>query len=223
MMSGVGAQAVVEQATRQSAVVWVTVPGSMRDRPVWHLWHAGRAYVVTGGREQPLPGALVAGTAVVAVRSRDRQDDLLVRWVARVTQLLPGTSQWDEVVPLLHAKRLNAADGDEQPRRWAAESQVLVLDPTGELLALADGSGAAPPQPTPATTAAVAPGRRGYGIVMPPSTGSVTPVMYDAPWPARNTMAAASSSGSPSRPAGVMALTYSASLSAICPVISVGK
>ena len=44
--------------------------------------------------------------------------------------------------------------------------------------------------------------RRGYVVSSPPSTGSSTPVMYDAASDARNTAAATSSSASPVRPAG---------------------
>ena len=66
-------------------------------------------------------------------------------------------------------------------------------------------------------------GGTGYGIVMPPSTGSVMPVTYDAASLARKTPTLASSAGSPRRPAGVIALTNSASESSISSVISVGK
>jgi hypothetical protein len=54
--------------------------------------------------------------------------------VADVEQVRPGTPAWDEVVPLLHAKRLNPPDGDAQLARWARESLVLRLTPTGELV-----------------------------------------------------------------------------------------
>ena len=126
--------ALVEEATRRSAVVWVTPDGADRAFPVWHLWHEGRAYVVTGGLEQPLPGGATAQRAVVLVRSKAKQNDRLVQWVADVDPVLPGTPEWDEVVPLLHAKRLNPPDGDAQPARWARESVVLRLTPTGELV-----------------------------------------------------------------------------------------
>ena len=123
------ASALVDEATKRSAVVWIT--GSSGTHPVWHLWHDGRAYVVTGGLEQPLPGVEPGGRAVVAVRSKATQSDLLVQWEAAVDAVLPGSEAWDEVVPLLHAKRLNPPDGVQQPARWARESTVLRLTPTG--------------------------------------------------------------------------------------------
>ena len=149
----------VDEATKKSGLVWISVDGG-RTAPVWHLWHEGRAYVVTGGSEQPLPGAESALSAVVAVRSKDQQAGRLVEWVADVERVEPGTPTWDEVVPLLHAKRLNAPDGEEQPSRWARECLVLQLTPTGELREPGDGSYAAPPLPTPAAT----PTRRPFTI-----------------------------------------------------------
>jgi hypothetical protein len=124
------ASALIEEATKRSAVVWVT--GSGRAHPVWHVWRDGSAYVVTGGLEQPLPDVAPGGRAVVVVRSKAKQNDRLVQWVADVSVVDPGTPEWDEIVPLLHAKRLNPPDGEEQPQRWARESVVLRLTPTGE-------------------------------------------------------------------------------------------
>ena len=121
----------IEEATRRSGVVWVTPEGSDRAHPVWHLWHDGAMYVVTGGLEQPLP---VTTRAAVTVRSNAKQADRLVTWVADVAPVEPDSDLWAEVVPLLHTKRLNAPDGEEQPRRWARESVVLRFTPTGETL-----------------------------------------------------------------------------------------
>lgn len=120
---------VVAEATRRSGLVWVD------GQPVWHVWHDGAAWVVTGGLEQRLE---VGATAVVDVRSRDRQADLLVRWVAAVTEVAPGSAEWAAVVPLLRAARLHAPDGAAAPERWARESRVLRLAPTGEELPVTD-------------------------------------------------------------------------------------
>ena len=132
----------IEEATRRSGVVWVTPDGSERAHPVWHLWHDGAMYVVTGGLEQPLPAA---DRARVTVRSKDRQADRLVTWVADVVPVPPDSELWAEVVPLLHANRLNAPDGEEQPLRWARESVVLRFRPTGETVPIAHDSYAASP------------------------------------------------------------------------------
>jgi len=117
----------VAEATRRSSVVWLGRP----DEPpalVWHLWHDGSAYVLGGGDEQALPvGA--GDDAVVVVRSKASQSGVVVAWEAEVTAVRPGTPEWDQVVPLLAAARLNAPAGAEQ--RWADECVVLRLAPRG--------------------------------------------------------------------------------------------
>jgi len=49
-------QALVEEATKKSGLIWVRGPGSPA-RALWHAWHEGAACVVGDGPgEQPLPG-----------------------------------------------------------------------------------------------------------------------------------------------------------------------
>jgi hypothetical protein len=121
----------VEESARRSGLVWVALDGDPVPHPVWHVWHDGAVLLVTGGAEQPLPGAAQAARAVVSARSAERQGDLLTRWTADVEHVQPGTARWDEVVPLLHESRLNAPDGEQQPARWARDSRVLRLVPDG--------------------------------------------------------------------------------------------
>ena len=122
----------IGDATRRVGVIWVQLPGD-RPRPLWHLWHNGAAYVVTGGLEQPLPGAPRQHRAQVVTPGRATSDQPLT-WVARLEPVPPGTAGWDEVAPLLRAKRLNAPDGEAQQERWARESVLLRLVPTGEVV-----------------------------------------------------------------------------------------
>jgi hypothetical protein len=131
-LDGVTASALVEEATRRSGLVWVRPDGAERAHPVWHAWHDGCAWLVVGGAEQQLPGLAAASRAQVLVRSHERRSGLLVTWTADVTRVEPGSAEWDAAVPVLHAARLNARDGEEQPARWARESTVVRLRPTGE-------------------------------------------------------------------------------------------
>jgi hypothetical protein len=68
----------------------------------------------------------------------------------------PGSPAWDEVVPLIVGKRLNNRDGDAAGERWARESRVARLIPTGELIENPDNvdwsSRSEAPAPTPAAT-----------------------------------------------------------------------
>jgi hypothetical protein len=119
------------------------------------VWREGAVYVVHEGREQPLPWLREAGGVRVIVPSKDK-GGRLVTWAARVVPVEPATPEWDAAVADLHAARLNPPDGEQQPARWARESRVTRLEPTGELLerpgAMPTASLAATPPPTPATT-----------------------------------------------------------------------
>lgn len=140
----------IAEATKKSGLIWITVDGG-RAEPVWHHWHADAAYVLAGGSEQPLRGLADAEHVAVTVRSKPTGGRLLT-WQALVVRVPAGSEEWDEVIPELQSKRLNAPDGRAAPQRWARECILLRLEPTGELVDLPDDSGAAPPAPTPATT-----------------------------------------------------------------------
>src|SRR5436190_24399569 len=104
-------QALVEEATKKSGLVWVNGPG-VPARALWHVWHEGAACVVGDGPgEQPLPGLVDGGEALVTVRSKDK-GGRLVTWPAKVVELTPGSSEWEGAVAELKGKRLNASDGE---------------------------------------------------------------------------------------------------------------
>jgi hypothetical protein len=145
-------QALVEEATKKSGLIWVKGAGAPAARALWHVWHEGAACLVGDGPgEQPLPGLADGASAEVTVRSKDK-GGRLVAWTARVVQLAPGTEAWDAAVAELKGKRLNAPDGEAMTERWAAECRVVRLEPAGGTLPLPEGSLAEAPLPSPATT-----------------------------------------------------------------------
>ncbi|MET7480098.1 hypothetical protein ABZT17_37880 [Streptomyces sp. NPDC005648] len=144
-------QALVEEATKKSGLIWVRGSGPAA-RALWHVWHEGAACVIGDGPgEQPLPGLTDGGPAEVTVRSKDK-GGRLVSWTARVVELAAGSPAWEAAVAELKGKRLNAPDGEAMPERWARECRVLRLEPTGATAALPDSSLAEAPLPSPATT-----------------------------------------------------------------------
>ncbi|MFD5431812.1 hypothetical protein ACFWJ4_06495 [Kitasatospora sp. NPDC127067] len=148
-------QALLEEAAKKSGLLWVRADGQEHARPLWHAWHDGAVVVVGGGGEQPLHGLEPGAGAVVTVRSKDK-GGRLTGWNARVVEPAPGSEAWLGAVEELKGKRLNAPDTDAITTRWARECRVLRLEPTGPLTehpgAMPDGSHAAQPLPTPATT-----------------------------------------------------------------------
>ncbi|WP_326688118.1 MULTISPECIES: hypothetical protein [unclassified Streptomyces] len=155
-------RALVEETAKKSGLVWVRGPEG-RARGLWHVWHEGAVCLVGDGTlEQPLEGLGLrdGGSATVSVRGKDK-GARLVAWPARVSELPPDSEAWQAAVAELKAKRLNAPDADTIAERWARECRVLRLEPAGEPLerpgAMPDGSHAATPPETPATTRHAAP------------------------------------------------------------------
>ncbi|MGB9377963.1 MAG: hypothetical protein WCB04_10680 [Mycobacteriales bacterium] len=160
--------ALIEEATKKSDLVWIATSGTVPVTAAWHVWHEGAAYVVTGPGEQPLPPDLgVYPTCEVIVRSASNWGRVIT-WEASVWRVTPGLEEWDEVVPVLLAKRLNPPDGAAAAERWAQRCTVFRLLPTGGVFesgaSLPTTSGAEPPRPSVATTEVRVPytvGRRG--------------------------------------------------------------
>ncbi|MEV6165297.1 hypothetical protein AB0L71_25905 [Streptomyces sp. NPDC052052] len=144
-------RALVEEATKKSGLIWVRGTGPARG--LWHVWHDGAAHLVGDGPgEQPLPAGLDDGSAAeVTVRSKDK-GGRLVAWTAAVTELAPHSPEWEAAVAELKGKRLNAPDAEQMTERWARECRVLRLTPGEVRTSSPDGSLAAAPLPTTATT-----------------------------------------------------------------------
>ena len=147
-------QALIAEIAAKADLVWVQV-GDHPAQALWHIWHDGAVTVVTGGREQPDPGFVAGQTVQLILRSKDKLTRVLTI-SADVVRIEPDSAEWDDVSKALHPKRLNASDGEEQPRRWARESAIWQLRPTGLPSetpgAMNDASDRAVPRATPATT-----------------------------------------------------------------------
>jgi hypothetical protein len=136
--------ALVEESAKRTGLLWVRRAGlaageSPPPQPVWHLWHDGSAYLLTGGIEQPAPDGLDAPGARAEVTARSKDTGArLVMWPARVQVVDPGSHEWSTVVTLLRPRRLNSPDGAQAQQRWAAECRLLRLTPDGDGVAATD-------------------------------------------------------------------------------------
>lgn len=157
--------ALIEEAARKSALVWLVAAGPGRaggDAPaaqaVWHVWHDGAVTVVAGGGEQPLPEFARPGRTVeVSLRSKDSWGRL-AKWLTQVEAVEPGTPEWEAAADALHTERLNLPEGDAWRERWARTSVIVRMKPLGVGLVAPDGgSGAARPAASPATTIGMQP------------------------------------------------------------------
>ncbi|MCF3120239.1 hypothetical protein IPZ68_11080 [Streptomyces arenae] len=143
-------RALVEEATKKSGLIWVR--GNGPARALWHVWHEGAAHLVgDGAGEQPLPGLVDGERAEVTVRSKDK-GGRVVAWTAAVSELAPHSEEWEAAVAELKGKRLNSVDAERVTVRWAEQCRVLRLTPLDTVTDLPEGSLAAAPLPSAATT-----------------------------------------------------------------------
>jgi hypothetical protein len=152
------ARALIEEATKKSALLWLAAEPGGRAYAAWHVWVDGAVLVVSGGLEQAMPvlDLLDADRRIlVTLRSKDTWGRL-VTWVGRAETIAPDDDSWASAAVELHAKRLNSPDGEAQPDRWRRESVITRIVPTGELLEspahMPSGSQRAEPPESPATT-----------------------------------------------------------------------
>jgi hypothetical protein len=113
----------------------------------------------TSGAEQPAPG--LADALVATVAARGDHGGRIVTWHVHVEHLAPGGGDWNSIAPTLAAKRLNVPGSiDDLLAAWLKSAAILRLTPAeDEIVAPADGSGAAPARPTPAAARTAKPFR----------------------------------------------------------------
>ncbi|KNX36521.1 hypothetical protein [Luteipulveratus halotolerans] len=143
----------VGEALSKSAMLWIRTPE--RTWPVWHAHSEGRAYVVCGPGEQSLPDPLPEVVELV-LRAKDSRARLLTV-PAMTHRVRPESPEWEPAATALQSARLNSPVAHHDlPQHWAEHARVLALVPDtaqAEVGAAGEeGSGAAPPPPSGATT-----------------------------------------------------------------------
>lgn len=118
----------VADLARKSGLVWVSYGG--RDHAVWHEWVGDAVCVVAGGTEQALPDIVDQQIVTLLLRSKSTRA-LAARAEARVEVVAPGSEHWESVTTALRTGRLNLVDTEHAVERWAVQSVVVRLVPTG--------------------------------------------------------------------------------------------
>lgn len=135
----------VADLAKKSGLVWVTY--AERTHAVWHEWVGDAVCIVSGGSEQPLPDIATRETVVLSLRSKSSRA-LVARVAAHVEVIGPTSEHWGPVTSALKSGRLNLVDSDNAIERWARESVVVRLVPTGEVV-LPDGIPTSIPRTSP--------------------------------------------------------------------------
>jgi hypothetical protein len=129
-LTGSSAGAGVQESLKKSTIVWLrwTLDGFTQTMPVWYVYDqkAARIYVLSGERQQTIPGA-----------ERLRECEVIFRWKgknARIGEIpasvrvIPPGPEWDEVAEKVAEKRLNIPGlPEETARRWRDECTLLEL------------------------------------------------------------------------------------------------
>lgn len=128
VLAGTSTSNAIQESLKKSTIVWIRwmADGTERTMPVWYVNHQGKIYILSGERQQTIPGA-----------ENLRECDLIFRWKgqnARVAEvpasvrvLEPGP-EWDEIAERIAEKRLNIPGlPEETARRWRDECHILEL------------------------------------------------------------------------------------------------
>ena len=152
-----GSAALLAEAAGKSGLVWLRPHGQQRAWPAWHVWSSGAVLVVSGPGEQELPP--LDGPVDLVLRSKDTGGRLLTV-TATASTLAPDDGAWPAAAEALAASRLNSAHSpaalvDHWRSSGAVVTRVAPLPDAEPVEAPGhydEGSGAAAPVPSPATT-----------------------------------------------------------------------
>jgi hypothetical protein len=128
VLSGSSSAAPVQEALKKSTIIWMRweTGSEQHTMPVWYVNDKGRIYVLSGERQQTIPGA-----------AELRECDVILRWKgknariaeipAAVKVIEPGP-EWDQAAEKIAEKRLNIPGlPEETARRWREECVILEL------------------------------------------------------------------------------------------------
>lgn len=121
----------IAELAKKSGLVWVCY--ARHTHAIWHEWVGDAVCLVTGGTEQPLPEIERHETVKLLLRSKSSRA-LVAETRARVDVIIPDSEHWETVTTALRIGRLNLVDRDHAVERWARESLVVRLVPTGAIV-----------------------------------------------------------------------------------------
>jgi hypothetical protein len=118
----------VQESLKKSTIIWLRWNDGGQDQtmPVWFVMDQGKIYVLSGERQQTIPGA-----------ERLRRCDVILRWKGKNAQvaeipadvrIVPLGPEWDTIGEKIAEKRLNIPGlPEDTARRWRDECHILEL------------------------------------------------------------------------------------------------
>lgn len=121
--------AAVQEAFKKSDIIWIHPNTSNRPIPCWFVLKDGKAYVLSGERQQIVPGAERVRNARVTARWKMR-DASLAEFDAAVRVITARDPEFDEIGELMVGKRQSVTGSvEENVARWKQECVILELTP----------------------------------------------------------------------------------------------
>jgi hypothetical protein len=120
----------VQESLKKSTILWLRWSddeGTPRTMPVWFLLQGDKIYVLSGERQQTIPGAEQLRTVDVILRWKGKNSQV-ADLPADVRVIGPDDPDWDEIAEKIAEKRLNIPGAPEATaRRWRDECVILEL------------------------------------------------------------------------------------------------
>jgi hypothetical protein len=128
--AGLATSPAVQESLKKSTILWMRwrADGVERTMPVWYLYDAkaDKIYVLSGERQQTLPGAEDMRECDVILRWKGRNSSV-AELPASVRRLQQGP-EWDAVAERIAEKRLNIPGlPEDTAKRWRDECVILEL------------------------------------------------------------------------------------------------
>ncbi len=119
----------IQESLKKSTIIWLrwrTADGVERTMPVWYVMDQGKIYVLSGERQQNLPGAAEMTECDVTLRWKGK--NARVAEMPAFVQVMPLGPEWDAIAEKIAEKRLNIPGmPEETARRWRSECVILEL------------------------------------------------------------------------------------------------
>jgi hypothetical protein len=126
-----GTGTAIQESLKKSTIMWLkwSTPQGEKSMPVWFVYDqkTGSIYVLSGERQQTIPGAASLREATVVLRWKGKNSQV-AEIPADVRVLEKFTPEWDEIAEKIAEKRLNIPGlPEETAKRWRDECEILEL------------------------------------------------------------------------------------------------
>jgi hypothetical protein len=130
VMAGKSSSAAMQESLKKSTILWLRWSHNGREHtmPVWYVFDnkTGLIHVLSGERQQTLPGAAEIREADVIFRQKGK--NIQVAEVPASVRVLEPSPEWDQIAEKIAEKRLNIPGlPEETARRWRDECVILEI------------------------------------------------------------------------------------------------